>query len=272
MLPLSPQVFSLMAALIEDRAGLFYAPADSALLASKLSGRATELGFDALLDYYYFLRYDPAGNEECERLVEALVVHETYFFREESSLRALIEHCIAPRVRDGRRVRLWCAACATGEEPVTLAVMLAQRDLLDSVDIVATDISAPALERARAGCYGKRAMRVVDASHASVAHLIRAENDRVVVDPRLLARIDWRQVNLIDDPAVMALGRFDVIVCRNVLIYFRDDMVRQVVTTLAGALVADGVLQVSVSESLMRFGSALTCMELGGSFFYQRAT
>ncbi|MEO6953857.1 MAG: CheR family methyltransferase, partial [Polyangia bacterium] len=132
LLRLTPQVFSLMASLVEERAGLFYAPADADLFASKLSARAGELGFDALLDYYYFLRYDTAGEEECDRLIEALVVHETYFFREESALRALVDHFIAPRVQAGARVRVWCAACATGEEPITLAVLLVQRDLLGS--------------------------------------------------------------------------------------------------------------------------------------------
>lgn len=272
LLPLSPQVFSLMAALVEGRAGLFYSPSDRELFASKLSGRASELGFDALLDYYYYLRYDPAGDEECDRLIEALVVHETYLFREESALRVLIDHWIAPRVHAGDRVRLWCAACATGEEPITLSVLLAQRDLLGSVQIVATDISERALARARAGEYHKRSMRAVDGSHASLSHLIRAEGDRVVVEPSLVARIDWRQINLIDPATMAALGRFDVIVCRNVLIYFRDDMVRQVVTTLANALEPEGVLQVGVSESLLRFGSALTCKEVCGAFFYERAT
>ena len=272
LLPLSPQVFSLMATLVEEHAGLFYAPADAELFANKLSDRASELGFDALLDYYYFLRYDPGGEAERDRLVEALVVHETYFFREESSLRALIDHYIAPRATARGRVRLWCAACATGEEPITLAVLLAQRNLLDRVEIMATDISERALERARAGQYGKRAMRAVDGSHASVAHLLRADGDRVIVQPSLVARIDWRQVNLVDQTTVTALGHFDVIVCRNVLIYFRDDMVRRVVSTLVDALEPEGVLQVGVSESLMRFGSALNCKEVGGAFFYERAS
>ena len=79
----------------------------------------------SLLDYYYFLRYDDDGKVELERLVEALLVHETYFFRELEPLQVLVEHFVEPLVKQGMRPRIWCAACATGEEPLTLAMLLA---------------------------------------------------------------------------------------------------------------------------------------------------
>ncbi|MFP2963513.1 CheR family methyltransferase, partial [Myxococcus sp. 1LA] len=91
------------------------------------------------------------------------------------------------------------------------------------------------------------------------------------VRPELVDAVDWRRVNLVDAAAVAQLGAFDAILCRNVLIYFQDDTARRVVSVLARALVPGGHLLVGTSESLMRFGTALTCEERRGTFFYTKA-
>src|SRR5438874_5839660 len=108
-LPLSPQVFAILRALIEEKTGIHYPDADRELLAERVSARAVESGFDSLLDYYYFLRYDPGGAAELDALIEHLVVQETYLFREVDQLRALISRFIAPRVARGERLRVWSA-------------------------------------------------------------------------------------------------------------------------------------------------------------------
>ena len=91
----------------------------------------------------------------------------------------------------------------------------------------------------------------------------------MVADPALLATIDFRRINLLEPPS---LGPCDLILCRNVLIYFDDRRVKEVVTRLADMLTPDGSLMVGVSESLLRFGTALRCEELRGSFFYRRGS
>jgi chemotaxis protein methyltransferase CheR len=148
VLSITPQVFSILNSLVEDRFGIHYDAKDAALFAEKISPRAQELGFDSLLDYYYFLRYDPGGDAELDELVERLVVHETYFFRELPQLRALIAEVLAPAIARGQRPRVWCAACSTGEEPLTFAMLLAEAGLFSSVEIVA--ISAHGRSSARA--------------------------------------------------------------------------------------------------------------------------
>src|ERR1700678_1363864 len=140
-LALSAPVFAITSQLIEEATGLHYDIKDADLLAERLSRRAGELGFDSLLDYYYFLRYDSGGPREIECLVDLLVVNETYFFREIDQLRALV-NVIVPRVLAKQpRVRIWCAACSTGEEAYSLAMLLDERALLDRADIDASDIS-----------------------------------------------------------------------------------------------------------------------------------
>lgn len=269
LLELSPPVFAILSALVEEKTGLYYGLADRELLADKVSLRAQEAGFESLLDYYYFLRYDPAAGAELAALVDVLVVGETYFFREYPPLRVLVDEFLAPWCASGRRPRVWSAACASGEEPLTLAMMLADRGLSHAVDIVATDISRRALERARAGRFGARSVRAVPEPGLAERYLTPA-GQGYAVDPALVASISWHRLNLIDAAATAALGVFDAVLCRNVLIYFRDETIRGVVERLAGALVPGGVLLVGVAESLLRFGTPFTGDERGGAFVYRK--
>ncbi|QDE93431.1 chemotaxis protein CheR [Myxococcus xanthus] len=268
-LPMSPQVFAILAALIEQRSGVHYAPEDRELLADKVVPRALDAGFDSLLDYYYFLRYDPAGSEALDTLVDSLLVHETYFFREALPLRVLAEDLLVPAVRAGRRPRVWSAACSTGEEPLTLAMILAELGVLDEVELLASDLSARALERARTGEHNLRSLRALPPGVEG--RWLETREGRPRVRPELVRAVDWRRVNLVDASAVAQLGTFDAILCRNVLIYFQDDTARRVVSSLTRALAPEGHLLVGTSESLMRFGTALACEERRGAFFYTKA-
>src|SRR5688572_4334615 len=150
-LELSPPVFAILSSLIEERVGLCYTLQDQELLAAKLSPRVLDLGFSSFLDYYHYLRYDPESTREFAGLVNALVVNETFFFREFTPLSVMVADFIAPLAAAGERPRIWCAACSTGEEPLTLAMLLAQHDLLGKVELIATDISSSALAKARSG-------------------------------------------------------------------------------------------------------------------------
>jgi len=268
LLPLSPQVFSILSALVTDHCGLTFDAAHMPVFAEKIAARAAEAGFESLLDYYYFLRYDAGGADELTALVETLVVGETYFFRELPPLQTLVSQILAPMVGAGRRPRVWCAACATGEEPLTVAMLLAARGLLDEVDIVASDINRVALDRARAGAYSRRAVRQELPAFAD--RWLRATPSGVEVHARLRDAISWRRINLVDHAAVEALGTFDAVLCRNVLIYFNDETTREVVARLSARLVPDGVLLVGVSESLLRFGGPLICEEKDGTFLYRK--
>ena len=261
---------AILRALVEERTGLHYGPDETPVLIERVRVRAAEAGFESLLDYYYFLRYDPAATAEIEQLVEALVVNESYFFREADPLRVVCDVFLAPAVAAGRRPRVWSAACSTGEEPLTLAMLLADKGMLGAVDIVASDVSGRALDRARAGRFGRRSVR----EHVQAlvpSRWLRAEtNGEWTVAGPLREAIDWRKVNLTDRAAVAAIGTCDVILCRNVLIYFSDTTVARVVDALTEQLRPGGALFVGVSESLLRYGTSLVCEEHAGVFCYRR--
>lgn len=267
-LPLSPQVFAILSALIEERVGLHYDLSELELLAERVSGRATERGFESLLDYYYFLRYDAGADAEFALLADALVVNETYFFREVTSLKVLTGEIVPRLLAQGVKPRIWCAACSTGEEPLTLAMLLDEVGLLDQVTLVASDISARVLSHAQAGVFRHRSLRSLPAG--VVGRWLEGDANGMRVAPRIARAISWHRVNLVDDRELPALGLFDVIICRNVLIYFRDRTIEKVIDRLWQQLRPEGRLLVGASESLLRFNVAFTCEELQAAFFYRK--
>lgn len=283
-LAMSPQLFVLFSTLIEDTSGIAYGINDRDLLSSKIVDHALELGYSSLLDYYYKLRYDDPGGHDVRRLIEALLVHETYFFRELQPLVQLVDDHLRSVVKQKGRARVWSAACASGEEPFTLAMLLDDRRILDKVSILATDLSSAALARAEAGRHSRRSLREGYLGGPSESDPLRVRptelaerylevsSQGVIVAPRIRSAVKFERVNLIDGPAIAKLGTFDAILCRNVLIYFRETNVTSVVERLAAALEPGGLLTVGVSESLMRFGTSLICEERGGSFYYRRAS
>lgn len=279
MPPLSHQLFLLFSSFVEERTGLSYAPGDRVLFSDKLSSRLVDAGFENALDYYYFLRYDPAGEAELAALVEVLVVGETYLFRERDVLTAAVDQIIKPAIEARGRVRVWSAGCSTGEEPFSLAMLLADQNLLEQVELTATDLSGRALASARRGDLMPRSLRLFTATTTTpVPDWARRLVDRwVTLDARgggrlssaLVSRIDFRRDNLLSPAAHLdSLRDLDLILCRNVLIYFRDDNVRKIVSMFTDRLRPSGRLVVGASESLLRFGTALRCEERGGAFFY----
>lgn len=270
-LTMSPQLYVLFTSLIEEVSGISYGAQDRELFASKVTDHAIELGYGSLLDYYYRLRYDDRDGYEIRRLIETLVVHETYFFRELPPLVELVEGYLAPAIRQRGRVRVWSAGCATGEEPYTLAMLLDDRGLLDNTEIIATDISAPVLARAASGRHGRRSLRE-GYPQPLASRYLEVSAQGVIVAPRIRNAVQFERVNLVDAAAVAHLGTFDAILCRNVLIYFKESRLLSIVEMLTSALRPGGLLVVGVSESLLRFGTSLACEERSGSFFYRRAS
>jgi len=267
VLPLASAVFTILSGLIEERLGLFFSAQDADILAEKVSPRAVECGFDSLLDYYYYLRYDPGADQEFERLAEALVVNETYLGRELDQLSALVDILLPALLAKRGRLRLWSAACSTGEEPLTVAGMLMDRGLLPRVELVASDISQRVLAVARQGKFSGRSLRALP---PAASGWLVYDGPTACVKSELLKSVSFQQLNLIDRDAVRRMGKFDIIICRNVLIYFRDSMIHTVVKSLADALTPGGYLLIGASESLLRFGVDLRCQEHGGAFFYRK--
>jgi chemotaxis protein methyltransferase CheR len=266
---LSPPEFSILSGLVEERVGIAYALEDKSIFENKLATRLEETGHETPLDYYYFLRYDDPDGIEFRALTQVLTVHETFFFRELTPLRVAIERLLKPRLDAGGRARVWCAACSTGEEPLSLAMLAASLGCLDRIELIASDLSPAAVRRARAGKFGPRAIRGQVPVWARP--YLRDAADGYAVSSEILSAVDFREGNLLDPVQVASLGMLDLVLCRNVLIYFREETARRVVARLAARIKPGGALLIGVSESLLRLNTELQCEEHAGAFVYRKA-
>jgi chemotaxis protein methyltransferase CheR len=178
---------------------------------------------------------------------------------------------LAPRhaaEQPGQPLRIWSAACATGEEPLTIAMALQEAGWFERlpISITASDISPLAIERARGGLYPERSMRNLPL--ALRARYFAQEPGGWRIDPALHRRVAWSRANLMDEQAVAALAGASVIFCRNVFIYFSEEAIRSTVRRFFLRMRAPGYLFVGVSESLLRASREFTLQELGGAFVY----
>jgi chemotaxis protein methyltransferase CheR len=273
ILGFSESAFVLLRDIIAQRVGIYFDEAKRDLLADKLSDLMAARGMTSFLDYYYLLRYDADADRHWMELIDRLSVPETWVWRQVEQLEALV-NVVAPRhlaEHPQRPLRIWSAAACTGEEPIGIAIALAEAGLLDrmSIEIQASDASPAMIERARRGVFGKRAMR--NLPDAIRDRWFRCEGNAWRVDPRLHARIQWSVVNLIDADAVARRAVADVIFCRNVFIYFADDTILRVVRSFSRAMPDDGHLFLGASESLTRLGTEFELAEIGKAFAYVKA-
>src|SRR5438477_5379580 len=151
-LELPDDVFRLMRDQIYKRTGMWFADSSKYLLQKRLSPRAKELNFDSFQKYFYFLQYDPRSDMEYDQIYDLVTTNETYFFREPAQLTAFVEEIIPDLLsrKPVRKVRVWSAGCASGEEPYSIAILLQEARTYDraTIEIFASDISSEVLVRA----------------------------------------------------------------------------------------------------------------------------
>jgi chemotaxis protein methyltransferase CheR len=270
-LGLSRTAVPLLRDLVHDRLGVYYDDSRMDSLADRVAPLVIERGFDSFLDYYYLLRYDPGAAAEWGRVMDAVSVPETYFWREVDQLRAVVDLVVPALARElaGRPLRIWSLPCATGEEPLTLAMLLEEAGWFARapIEIHAGDGSPMAIRRAQAGEYRERAFRALP--DALKARYFQPTARGWAVDPLLHARVrSWSVLNLMDGAAVSALAGTPIVLCRNVFIYFSDATVRGVLEQFARVMSTPGYLCVGASESLLKFTSRFELEEYGGAFIY----
>jgi len=261
-----------LARLIEVSSGFVLRERDYRALESFAANRVAALKrISDIRQYTELLRRDPKS-DEWRRLLSEITVKESYLFRGHAQFEGLLNVVLPEMVagRRGRCLRVWCAGCARGEEAATLAVVLAESKIVadSGWTILATDVDDEALADARLGHFGRRAMSRVPAEMLA-AHF-RPMGDLFRLDRRLLEKIEFRRLNLVDSAAVIDAGPFDIVFMRNVLIYFRPEVQKTVVDSVGLALAAGGYVFLGPSESLIHIDSDLTAQDLGGSFCYRR--
>ena len=218
------------------------------------------------------------GLAERQQLLDEVTIQETHFFRNPPQMRALRTHVLPQLLREaegrGRRLRIWSAGCSTGEEPYTLAMML--RELLPSVGgwdakVIGSDLSQTALAAARRGTYGARALQLADERERS-RFFTAAGRGRFAVSSAVRELVEFRHHNLVTDPPVE--DGLDLVLCRNVTIYFARETTRALVERLHTSLRDGGYLVLGHSETLWQVNSDFQLVTVGAgrdaAYLYRR--
>jgi chemotaxis protein methyltransferase CheR len=256
--------------LLADRLGMAFDDKKDAVLAEILQRRAAQHG---LTDRGYLDRLTTAWSAELSALAEALTVNETYFFRNIEQFRALADVILPARLRarkDVQRLDMLSVGCSTGEEAYTLAMIVEQHvPEWWQTAIVGLDVDRAVLRQAMAGRYSSWSLR--ETPEAERLRWFRPAGDDVEIDPRLRGRVRFVEHNAaLDDPVLFAGGVYDVVFCRNLLMYLTPEAARGVVARVTKALAPGGYLFLGHTDSLGSRPAGLQVHHSHGAFYYER--
>lgn len=275
-LAMSESQFDRLRKLIYERSGIYFQDSKKYVLESRLARRVEELSFENYDQYLMFLNVGPYKDDEFQEMFNRITVNETSFFRNEPQL-DVFEKKVLPKLLEARRakktLRIWSSASSTGEEPYTLAMQVHRSlgvRLMDwKVEILGTDISEKVLAIAQNGVYTNYSIRSTPPT--VVNRYFKRDGENYIIDPTIQSMVRFERVNLKETMAVRRFGTWDVIFCRNVLIYFDDAMKKHCAKLFHEQLVKDGTLFIGHSESLRNLSTDFVPMDDPQSFAYTKA-
>ena len=246
------QDFDFITQLLKKRAGIVLTTDKTYLLESRLAPLARKEGLPSIEDLIQVVR-SHRDERLITQVVDVMTTNETFFYRDKTPFEHMKEAILPTlgQVRRGGRIRIWCAACSTGQEPYSIAMMLDQMPQLTGgvpVEIIATDISDRCLERARQGLFTQFEVQR-GLSTPMLMHYFTKQDDQWRISERIRSMVSFRKLNLMD-PAY-AIGKFDVVFCRNVLIYFDGPTKGEVFERIAQTLNPGGFLLLGAAESVI---------------------
>lgn len=254
---LSHALFRKFAKIVYDKAGISLSDAKQELVRSRLLKRLRSLQMATFEIYFHYLSEQDASGDELVHMLDSISTNKTDFFRENQHFEFLTSNALPSiieraRKTDSRKLRIWSAGCSSGEEPYTLAMVL--REALDGAwdtKILATDLSTRVLQTAYEGLYDEGRMAGVPSKYRINCFSKEKEDGEIIyrVKPDLRKMITFRRLNLMD-PSYPFSGKFDVIFCRNVMIYFDKPTQEELVNKFYRYLTAGGYLFIGHSESL----------------------
>jgi chemotaxis protein methyltransferase CheR len=261
----------LLRDLVHERTGLYFDGARLDALADRIAPLVVQHHFNSFLEYFYLLKYDETAAAEWLRVSDALSVPETYFWREVAQIEAAVD-CVLPTLvacSGSRPVQIWSIPCASGEEPLTIAMLLEERGWFAraAIELHAGDASPALLARARAGEYRERSFRALPPQLRE--RYFKRHGDAWRVDPVLHRRVlGWHTINVANVVDATIVARAPLVFCRNLFIYFSAAAIKQVVDVFADHMPTPGYLCVGASESLLRISDRFRLEEVGGAFMY----
>jgi len=263
---------ALLRDLITERMGLHYADDREDVLAERLASIAIDRGFQSYLDLFYLLKYEDNA-ADWWRVMDELSVPETYFWRELDQIRAAVNRLVPELVRSSRGgpLRIWSIPCASGEEPLTIAMLLDEAGWFDRVPIElhGSDASPASIARARRAVYRERSFRVLPPS-IKEKYFEEVGGGWTPVASLQQRITSYSIVNLLEAQRADGLLCSPLIFCRNAFIYFSPAAVRKAVHVCAVGMPTPGYLCLGASESLLNVTNAFALEEVDGAFVYAK--
>ncbi len=276
-LKVTQEEFTQLRDFIYQQCGIYIAETRKYLVENRLANRLKELNLKNFGEYYYYLRFDANRRAELPKLFEVITTNETSFYRNPPQLQVFQEVVLKKeleklRKAGSRRLRIWSAGCSTGEEPYTMAMILHEvlRTEITSWDIkiTANDLSEAVLAAARKGVYTEYALRTTPKD--IISRYFKKDGSAYHVDPKLKNLITFGSTNLSDRALLKRVERSHIVFCRNVIIYFDDEMKKQVIESFYDNLLPGGCLFIGHSESLHNISRAFTPEHHTGTIVYRK--
>jgi len=272
---MSDDEFQLLRDCIYVHCGIYFDKDSKYILEKRLSPRLTGLKLPTFYDYYHFLKYNRNKEQELMDIMDVLTTNETYFFRESLQLKAFSQEVIPELIKRksvirNRSLRIWSAGCSTGEEPYTIAMLLSTiPELYDwKIEIIGTDISQRVLQKARRAVYGGSSFRATEEN--DLKRFFHVQEGGYKVNDSIRELVTISHLNLFDRQRLAMLGKFDIVFCRNVIIYFDQAAKKRVIESFHNVLYAGGFLFLGHSESLMNITTQFTLRHFKNDMIYQK--
>ena len=273
---LSREEFDAFRTLIYGVSGISFPDNKLYFLETKLMPRLRARQISNYRDYYRLVTTSPYGREEIQKLLALITTHETSFFRETPQFDALRCDIFPQLIREKqaglKQLRIWSAACSSGEEPYTIAMLVNEHPTLSRppwrVDIVGTDLSETILAYARKGAYTQYALRNTPPAYR--LKYFAPHNDTYHIKAKVRGMVQFSQLNLSDPLKMRSMRRFDLVFCRNTLIYFNLESKTKVINSLYESLLPGGYLLLSMTESMFEIRSKFNPVRFPCGVLYQK--
>jgi chemotaxis protein methyltransferase CheR len=270
---MTDEEFRLLRDLICEYCGIHFPDSMEFLMERRLGPRLPVHGLSSFRDYYRLVKYGREREAELDEIVERITTNETYFFRERYQLDAFTGE-VLPRILERRdpkrRVRIWSAGCSTGEEPYTIAMLLADEPRARGFefDLFGNDISRKVLRTARAGIYTRASFR--ETSPALVERFFTPQGRAFGLRDSIRNAVTFGHLNLMDETALALINNVDVIFCRNVIIYFDPPSRARLLATFHRKLQPGGYLLLGHAESLINETTDFEIVALERDIVYRK--
>lgn len=271
------EIFRQWREFIYEKTGIFFQDNKKYLLESRLIRRLLHLNLNSYEDYLNFVKNTSQGRYELRYLYDAITINETFFFRNQAQLDALVLKIIPEIISvkkelNQKKIRIWSAAVSSGEEAYSIAMMI--NDLISNkypeyeFEILGTDISQTALEAAVRGIYSEYSVRNVPVQF--LKRYFRKTDNYFEISPVIKAMVDFKFLNLYEDISMIGVNNIDVIFCANVLIYFDQNSKIKVINNLYRSLNKNGYLFIGYSESLHGISKAFRLISFPKTIGYKK--